>query len=388
MSLATRCASCGTVFRVVQDQLRVSSGWVRCGRCGEVFDAIESLVDMAAKPALEPSTISPSRIQPPAGTAARARGRPSPIWGPAEKQTAEAVLPWRSEATAAESSPLPASPPPSSPASPAPTVEQAPEVLAAPSEAHTASVASLSDVPPRQSTEATEVTEAKEAEFAPTEVPVSMFPPTGFVDHAAERDIDSPAVAAAQEAGDSVAERDADEPLPQTAETPAFVARAERAARWRHPRVQLILGVAVFGAAVGLAWQSLLSHHDWFAARWPALKPVVARACIISTCEIKPPLQIEGLSVDSSVLTKTPISGQYALAVTLRNRSSMDVRVPALDLTLTDAMGQLTVRRVLTPEELGVEHAAISGQGELMIAARLRVDSAPVVGYTIDLFYP
>jgi ribosomal protein L11 methyltransferase len=31
--LATRCSACGTVFRVVQDQLRVSEGWVRCGRC-------------------------------------------------------------------------------------------------------------------------------------------------------------------------------------------------------------------------------------------------------------------------------------------------------------------------------------------------------------------
>jgi predicted Zn finger-like uncharacterized protein len=46
MSLATRCTSCGTVFRVVQDQLKVSEGWVRCGRCDEVFNAIESLFDL------------------------------------------------------------------------------------------------------------------------------------------------------------------------------------------------------------------------------------------------------------------------------------------------------------------------------------------------------
>ena len=42
MSLATRCTSCGTIFRVVQDQLKVSEGWVRCGRCQEVFTALES----------------------------------------------------------------------------------------------------------------------------------------------------------------------------------------------------------------------------------------------------------------------------------------------------------------------------------------------------------
>lgn len=47
MSLATRCPACQTVFRVVQDQLRVSEGWVRCGRCNEVFNAVEQMVDLA-----------------------------------------------------------------------------------------------------------------------------------------------------------------------------------------------------------------------------------------------------------------------------------------------------------------------------------------------------
>ena len=46
MSLATRCTSCGTVFRVVQDQLKVSEGWVRCGRCDAVFNAFEGLFDL------------------------------------------------------------------------------------------------------------------------------------------------------------------------------------------------------------------------------------------------------------------------------------------------------------------------------------------------------
>jgi predicted Zn finger-like uncharacterized protein len=38
MSLITTCPACGTMFRVVADQLRVSEGWVRCGHCAEVFD--------------------------------------------------------------------------------------------------------------------------------------------------------------------------------------------------------------------------------------------------------------------------------------------------------------------------------------------------------------
>lgn len=48
MTLAARCPACGTVFRVVQDQLRVSEGWVRCGRCAEVFNAIDTLVEVEA----------------------------------------------------------------------------------------------------------------------------------------------------------------------------------------------------------------------------------------------------------------------------------------------------------------------------------------------------
>ena len=46
MSLATRCTSCGTVFRVVQDQLKVSEGWVRCGRCSGSSTPLEGLFDL------------------------------------------------------------------------------------------------------------------------------------------------------------------------------------------------------------------------------------------------------------------------------------------------------------------------------------------------------
>ena len=43
MSLITRCPACGTMFKVVPDQLRISEGWVRCGHCSGVFDAAAHL---------------------------------------------------------------------------------------------------------------------------------------------------------------------------------------------------------------------------------------------------------------------------------------------------------------------------------------------------------
>jgi predicted Zn finger-like uncharacterized protein len=45
MSLITRCPACGTMFKVVADQLRISEGWVRCGHCAEIFDAAANLQD-------------------------------------------------------------------------------------------------------------------------------------------------------------------------------------------------------------------------------------------------------------------------------------------------------------------------------------------------------
>lgn len=78
MSLATRCPHCNTIFKVVQDQLKVSEGWVRCGRCTEVFNALEGLFDMEreappqrvvppAPPAfVQPPPASPAQVSPPA----------------------------------------------------------------------------------------------------------------------------------------------------------------------------------------------------------------------------------------------------------------------------------------------------------------------------------
>jgi predicted Zn finger-like uncharacterized protein len=80
MSLATRCTSCGTIFRVVQDQLKVSDGWVRCGRCNEVFNAMEGLFDLQrevpARSRPEASTGSSAAGSAAAPTAARVRRPP------------------------------------------------------------------------------------------------------------------------------------------------------------------------------------------------------------------------------------------------------------------------------------------------------------------------
>ena len=43
MSMMTRCPTCGTAFRVTEQQLAMRDGQVRCGRCDTLFDAIATL---------------------------------------------------------------------------------------------------------------------------------------------------------------------------------------------------------------------------------------------------------------------------------------------------------------------------------------------------------
>ncbi len=44
MSLVTKCAACGTTFRVTQPQLEAHGGKVRCGTCKAVFDGRQALL--------------------------------------------------------------------------------------------------------------------------------------------------------------------------------------------------------------------------------------------------------------------------------------------------------------------------------------------------------
>ena len=78
--MITRCPSCGTRFRVRSEQLAARAGQVRCGKCGRIFDALEYLIEEAARapksgpaPAAMPSAeTAEARVAPGADTPAPA----------------------------------------------------------------------------------------------------------------------------------------------------------------------------------------------------------------------------------------------------------------------------------------------------------------------------
>ncbi|MFL6699916.1 MAG: DUF3426 domain-containing protein [Vitreoscilla sp.] len=118
MSLATRCPTCGTIFRVVQDQLKVSEGWVRCGQCHEVFHGIEALFDLDSDPALAGRRAAPRPPAAPPPTRVFAEQRASaPIPMPTPAQAPPAPAPSPIAIPARPPAPVSA-PPPSVPATP------------------------------------------------------------------------------------------------------------------------------------------------------------------------------------------------------------------------------------------------------------------------------
>ena len=104
MSLITRCPACGTMFKVVPDQLRISEGWVRCGHCAEVFDATAALLPSeagAVQQAAPPPAALPPQPLATAATAASLAPPPTAATSPAPLQAAPAAPPEAQDSIAA-----------------------------------------------------------------------------------------------------------------------------------------------------------------------------------------------------------------------------------------------------------------------------------------------
>lgn len=358
-SLATRCPACQTVFRVVPDQLRVSEGWVRCGRCAEVFNASEHFVDattgVPSKAPIEvrtrlpePARADDERGRAPAGTSMPTFGASAEI--PLDGYAAGGVAGREGE--------VPAAAPATSPADPS-----------------SATARSATDAAWGRAGEESTATHGATAASAAVDIAIGTA--------TAAPTAPAPAAAAAAPAGTAPRRSGA-----RATPTPSFVRQAERAERWRRPGVRAALLAGVVAATVLLGLQSLVVFRDQSAARWPELKPLIAQLCAPFGCRAEPLRAIDALVVESSGLVRVEKSDLYKLSVALRNQRGHEVAVPAIDLKLTDTQGRLIARRVLRASELGIAGPVVRADTEIALAGTLQIASAPVAGYTIELFYP
>jgi len=312
MSLATRCTSCGTVFRVVQDQLKVSEGWVRCGRCDAVFNALEGLFDL-------------ERDTPPEWT---------PMAGHGDTPT-------------------------SAPASSLPAQESF-------------GIQAPSGFEHLGQTEAEFAEQARSASEADRALPAhDPFSGPGHMDSGE----------AEGTALDVRTERYEDP-------APAFLLEAPEPARRRSAGARIMMRAAAFLLLLGLVGQAVHQFRDLVAARMPALVPALNAWCTVESCSIEAVRRIEDVAVESSALTRAQGPDTFRLAVTLRNRGTMVIALPSIELSLTDPTGTVLARRSFSPRDFPGASPRMRMSSESALQVTLATGNSNISGYTVEIFYP
>lgn len=348
MSLITRCSACGTMFKVVADQLRISQGWVRCGNCSEIFDAAANL-----QPYVSPSAAVPA---PNAGSAALVKE---------DAASPESVVPMLV---------TPSADPPSDASRP----------VSADEEAHPAAPVSLPEVQVSPSPDLAADVFAFSVSPEPSDFSGGVSP-AARITHTESAFGEAPQPAKAQEV--------------------SFVRDARREAFWRRPVLRWTLGLGACFLLGALLLQIAMFQRNTLSVSQPWLRPGLYTLCRYLGCEITPPKQIESIVIESSSFSKLA-TDVYRLKVVIRNSGSIALALPSLELTLTDTQDQAQLRRVLSPIEFGATGstlgagAEVSGvlvikianpaPGAALSSASPAVRSGPlrIAGYRVLAFYP
>ena len=351
MSLATRCSSCGTVFRVVQDQLRISEGWVRCGRCNAVFNALEGLFDLGREPPANASADA-GVLKPDDGPVVDLREPRGAISGPPGEPPPE-----RHDEDDDDDGPLTA------------PLELG-ELHVDPIDAHLFRK------------------RGAEAERGATSVQIDKRDQNEFSDARFDSDLFADNPSAIDEHTLLMAPTTAAADLPLESDVqPDFLRRAERRARWSSGPVRAALASFCLLATAGLGLQVANHFRDTIAARWPLTKPALVAWCQVAGCSVEAPSSIDELSLETSDLTRAAGADAFVFSATLRSHSSVALKLPSIDLTLRDSDGALLSRRALAPRDFGAP-GLIQPGSEAVLRLMVNAGSARVTGYKAEIFYP
>lgn len=375
MSLITRCPACGTMFKVVTDQLKVSQGWVRCGHCAEVFDASVHLLPRDMSSLTAPAAALLDTV--PDTTAAPLPAFDTPTEPQSLTPEKPPVAPSRQEWAPARSF---ADRVPLRPSSPG--WDDAPD--------------SAADFDPARWKQA-----QQERQHDPLDLPAESLPEAPLPRQQAlvrEETIEDDS---------SFAYSDVDSGMPgrPVEHDVSFVRDARRKAFWRKPMTRWSLVLLSLLLLATLAAQWGVQQRNTLAALEPRLLPALQALCGPLQCEIRPPRHIEALVIDSSSFNRIGPDA-YRLSFTLKNTGVTVLEMPSLEVTLTDTQDQAVVRRVLAPAQFGAKAATLAAQSELAGLVIMKVpgdapasspsssssSSAPaplrVAGYRVLAFYP
>lgn len=142
---------------------------------------------------------------------------------------------------------------------------------------------------------------------------------------------------------------------------------------------------------LGLLGQVVMHERDRIVALESGLKPWLQVFCRPFNCTVSPLRRIDAIVIDSASFTK--IQGDaFHLNLTLKNTAMTALAVPAVELTLTDALDQTVIRRVFLPQEFDGKPDTLAAGSEwsasLAVAVKASGTADRVAGYRLLAFYP
>lgn len=390
MSLATSCPSCGTVFKVVEDQLKISEGWVRCGHCHDVFNALEGLFDLQRKDSALGALAAASARSTYGSSDPQAQSTPLAHEAGEDGHPTGGVV----DGGAAQGSNDAALRPATVPA-PAGTLSASAEITTDRSLAGgDLSNGTVSAHPPPVDLLEADTVIPSDASLAPG---AQMPAPDGYTHdpwpatEEAALDGSIGAFAAGPQAPDTMATRtnpDDGTPgsAPDFAPLPSFVDSPP--GRRQLPAHQQRAGWALAGVlAIGLVCQVMWHWREELAVRSSMMRLPLQLAGRTLGHPLEAPAQADAVEVENAALTHPPGATGFKLSVQVRNRADHDVAAPHMELSLTDAAGALLTRRVLRPADFQ-QTAVMNPQGEATWSLEFQADDKRVAGYTVLAFYP
>ena len=171
-----------------------------------------------------------------------------------------------------------------------------------------------------------------------------------------------------------------------------FLSETPTQSRWHSPWARRSLAGLTVALTLLLMGQLLVQERERLLAWQPDLLPIGLAACSVLNCTIAPLKHIDSLAIESSSFTL--IAGDtYRWDFVLKNTASAELAFPAIELSLTDSLDRVWMRRIFLPQELGVSSPVLLPGAEWSSSMSLKIktdgqSADQVAGYRILALYP
>ncbi len=374
MALATRCPACATIFRISTAQAAAKGGMVRCGQCRNVFNSLDALVRVEDLDIVDEAAVEVEHEPAAFAASPTLRVPASAFDDPSLDDASHEASREASDSGFRDSE-----------------VSGVLASLSAPTEDHsTTHEWWMPDPAGRREPSATPRPPTSLHDPSPTAA-ISRASMAGDGAIADPPFGDAPPATVQSEPATPTAWAGPDDGTgPVFMQPPRYAEPASRAARWTW-------GTLSFFALLLLLGQGVYLERDELAARWSPCKPWLVAACTKLGCKVDYPTRLDSITIESATIqTPAPEADLYVLNALLRNRDTIDVRYPYLELVLTDLEDRPVLRRVLRPEDYAtlapdgrtLASPGFAAQSELPVRLTFELNDLKFAGYRLDRFYP